>query len=608
MLSLLPLVSSGCGGRSSLDLGSVAVGAPETGGSSTGGTGGNPSGGSGAFGSGGAHSGGSSGGTSVGGAQSFCGDGVVQGNEACDDGNLGNDDACTVLCEPPECGDGFRNALETCDDGNHDNYDDCTLFCEPPGCGDGFQQSGEECDDANLSDFDSCSSECKLSMCGDGFVQPGEVCEDGNETTGDGCGQCQQVVQIVTGRTHTCSLDSAGRVKCWGDNWQGQLGLGDNQDRGEQDGEMGDSLPYVDLGTDRRALLLAAGAGHTCALLDDQSLKCWGYNYGGQLGLGDTLNRGDDPGEMGDDLPAIELGSGRHAVEVVAGGGHTCALLDDGALKCWGENYSGQLGGQEFGSRGGLPGEMGDALPSVDLGSDRTIAGIAAGDWHTCARFDDGAAKCWGENFYGQLGLGDAFDRGLAPTEMGDALPPLDLGTGRSVTALTAGSKHTCALLDDASLKCWGANVAGSLGLGDTNVRGREPGDMGDALPSVDLGAGRSVVKVLAGLVHTCAVLDDASLKCWGYNSMGQLGLGDAEPRGDAPNEMGDNLPAVNLGTERSVVAPALGSDHTCALLDDTTVKCWGMNARGQLGAGDVLRVGEAPEQLGDNLSTVLVP
>ena len=98
-------------------------------------------------------------------------------------------------------------------------------------------------------------------------------------------------------------------VKCWGNNWDGQLGVGDTNHRGDGPGEMGDNLPAVDLGTGRTATAISMGDGYTCALLDDNSVKCWGYNYYGQLGVGDTNNRGDGPNEMGDNLPAVDLGS-----------------------------------------------------------------------------------------------------------------------------------------------------------------------------------------------------------------------------------------------------------------------------------------------------------
>jgi alpha-tubulin suppressor-like RCC1 family protein len=249
---------------------------------------------------------------------------------------------------------------------------------------------------------------------------------------------------------------------------------------------MGDALPVVKLGTGRSARAIATKNQHTCALLDNDQIKCWGWNSYGQLGVGDTNARGDGPGEVGDALPIVNLGTGRSARAVATGFEHTCALLDNGQIKCWGHNDVGQLGLGVAGDRGDNPGEMGDALPSVDLGTGRSARAIAAGKSHTCAILDNDQVKCWGRNDVGQLGLGDTQYRG-AQGGMGDALPSVDLGTGRSARAIAEGESHTCVLLDNDQVKCWGDNSWGQLGLGDTNNRGDQPGEMGDVLPAIDL-------------------------------------------------------------------------------------------------------------------------
>src|SRR4029079_11590079 len=111
-------------------------------------------------------------------------------------------------------------------------------------------------------------------------------------------------------------------------NVDGQLGLGDGANRGETPGQMGDGLPAVNLGTGRKAGMVSIGGNHSCVMLDNAQIKCWGLNDKGQLGLGDTNTRGNDPGEMGDNLPTVDLGVGRTAKAVYAGTSHTCALLD----------------------------------------------------------------------------------------------------------------------------------------------------------------------------------------------------------------------------------------------------------------------------------------
>jgi len=411
--------------------------------------------------------------------------------------------------------------------------------------------------------------------------------------------------KLIAGFTHTCVLRDSGTVKCWGGNYFGQLGLGDTNHRGNEAGEMGDALPSVDLGSGRTALALTGGDYHNCALLDNGAVKCWGRNDYGQLGLGDTNNRGDGAGEMGDALPVVDLGTGRTAIALTAGGGHTCALLENNQVKCWGYNVDGQLGLGDTNHRGDEPGEMGDALPAINLGGGRTAVSLTLGGLHTCALLDNSTVKCWGYNFTGQLGLGDTYFRGDGVDEMGDALPAVDFGSGRTAIALTAGNTFTCALLDIGAVKCWGSNNLGQLGLGDTDHRGDGPGEMGDVLPAVDLGSGRTAWALSAGSGHICALLDTGEMKCWGHNGYGDLGLGDTDYRGDGPGEMGDTLPAVDIGSGRVALALAAGGGHTCAQLDNGAVKCWGSNLYGQLGLGDTSHRGDGLGEMGDSLPAV---
>jgi alpha-tubulin suppressor-like RCC1 family protein len=193
---------------------------------------------------------------------------------------------------------------------------------------------------------------------------------------------------------------------------------------------MGDALPTVDLGTGRFATSVVAGADFTCALLDNGQVKCWGANDMGQIGSGGTGNIGDQPGEMGDALAPVELGAGRTARSLsTVGYRHVCALLDDGTLKCWGNNLDGQLGLGDIVNRGDQSGQMGDNLPVAELGTNQTALMVGTGAFQTCALLANGLVKCWGA---GGLGLGDITSdkiaRGDQPGEMGDALPFVDLG------------------------------------------------------------------------------------------------------------------------------------------------------------------------------------
>jgi len=435
-----------------------------------------------------------------------------------------------------------------------------------------------------------------------------------------------QVTALQTGAYHTCATLIDSTFKCWGFNDSGQLGQGDTVNRGNAPGQMGNALLNIDVGTHRTVIAFTTGGFHTCVILDNFTVKCWGNNLSGQLGLGDTANRGDGPDEMGDTLPAVDLGvdvdgNPLQAVAISAGAFHTCAVLNDKAaeqslVKCWGDNSSGQLGLGDTANRGDAPNEMGNSLPPVDLGTGRTAVGIVAGAYHSCALLDDFTIKCWGDNRDGQLGQGDTNNRGDAPGEMGDSLPPIDLGTGRTATFVAAGLYDTCSVLDDGTAKCWGDNQSGQLGQGSMNALGDDPNEMGDNLPPIDLGTGRTALILsvngdpVSDRASACALLDDSTVKCWGDNSAGQLGQGNtaAMPTiGTQSNEMGDNLPPIDLGDSGKAIDLGSAFYHTCALLSSQRMKCWGLNDVGELGLGDTVNRGGEPGQMGDNLPAINV-
>ncbi|MEZ4270267.1 MAG: hypothetical protein R3C68_02155 [Myxococcota bacterium] len=508
-----------------------------------------------------------------------CGVGVCAGNT----GSLACVDNVVIDTCDPFLGAAVSDV--TCD-GVDDDCDPLT----PDGAAD--PRLGTPCDGP---DADGCPDDV-YDACSHGAL----VCD----AAGTGTDLCGEVQTLDTFDQHTCAVLGNGSAKCWGVNQYGYLGLGDTLSRGDDLGEMGDALPVVDLGSGRFALSVAVGAQHGCAILDDTTLKCWGRNLSGRLGLGDTDNRGDAPGEMGDNLPAIDLGAGRRAVALSPLALSMCVLLDNASVKCWGRNANGEAGLGDTNDRGDEPGEMGDNLPAIDLGTGRTALQVSSGEFHSCALLDDHTVKCWGASVSGALGLGDTEVRGDNPGEMGDNLPVVDLGTERTAIAISAGRVHNCAILDNGALKCWGRNDSGELGLGDTTSRGALPNDMGDNLPEIDLGTGRTAIAVAAGN-STCAILDNQALKCWGRNSSGELGLGDVEHRGDEPGEMGDNLPVVDLGPGRTAREVVVGLSHTCARLDNDTIKCWGFNDQGQLGLEDTASRGDASGEMGDNLPAV---
>jgi alpha-tubulin suppressor-like RCC1 family protein/tRNA A-37 threonylcarbamoyl transferase component Bud32 len=351
-------------------------------------------------------------------------------------------------------------------------------------------------------------------------------------------------VPIAAGESHTCAILDNGSVSCWGSNWAGQLGNGATTDRLTP-------TQTSSLGEGRTAVAITAGNAHTCAILDDGSVSCWGYNAYGRLGDG-TTNERNTPTQTS------SLGFGRTAVAINAGNAHTCAILDDGSVSCWGFNAYGRLGD-------GTTNERNTPTQTDSLGTDRTAVAITAGEYHTCAILDDGSVSCWGRNYYGQIGDGTTTDRNT-PTQTSS------LGVGRTAVAITGGNAHTCAILDDRSVSCWGSNGDGQLGDGTYTNRNTPT-------QTFILGEGRTAVAISAGYAHTCAILDDGSVSCWGRNNYGQLGDG-------TNNERNTPTQTSSLGVGRTAVAITAGNAHTCAILDDGSVSCWGRNANGQLGDG----------------------
>ena len=412
----------------------------------------------------------------------------------------------------------------------------------------------------------------------------------------------ERIGYLSAGDTHTCVVLVDNSVKCFGLGNEGQLGNESTSNIGDGVGASVASSSAISLGLGRSARAIATGTSHTCALLDNSTVKCWGYGAVGAIGSGSTESRGDNSGEMGDALLAIDLGSGRTATMIAVGSNHSCALLDNATVKCWGRSNSGQLGYNDTVTRGDAAGEMGNVLPAISFAAGRTATAIATGANHSCALLDNAQVVCWGDNAYGQLGQGNMDNIGDGVGATVAATPTINMGTGRSVVAISAGDLHTCALLDNATVKCFGSAGNGRLGTGDTLDIGDEPNEMGDALLPISMGTGVSAVAISAGGAHTCVLLNTAAVKCFGNGADGKLGIGSQADIGDGPGEMGDALATVSLGTGRTVLAVSAGLAHTCAMLDDASVKCWGNGGSGRRGSGNTTRVGTTTAQMGDNL------
>lgn len=408
-------------------------------------------------------------------------------------------------------------------------------------------------------------------------------------------------VKVATGNGTACVVFNDGSLKCWGANGSGQLLIGNTTNKGDNANEMGTNLPFADLGAGRSVKDLSVGLDHVCAILDNDKVKCWGANSYGQLGYGDTSGRGGSANTSGDNLPYVDLGTNRTAKKVFAGHGHTCAILDDDSAKCWGRNNQGQLGLGDKNSRGDGANEMGDELDSVNLGSGRTVKAMALGSLHTCAILDNNTAKCWGRNNYGQLALGNTTTRGDNPNEMGNNLATINLGTNRTAKAVVAGVSHTCFLLNNDQVKCWGRSNQGQLGYGNTNSIGDSSSEVGDSVSNVSLGSGLSVLQISSTHNHNCVKVSTNLVKCWGRNNNGQLGIGNTNSIGDGSNEMGDQLAVADLGGE--VESVSAGRQFNCALMANKRVKCWGGAGSGALGNGSTnSHRGDGANEMGDQL------
>jgi len=263
-------------------------------------------------------------------------------------------------------------------------------------------------------------------------------------------------------------------------------------------------------------------------------------------------------------------------IQLVAGALHTCALLENGGVRCWGDGTSGQLG---YGNTNNIgDDEHPAATGNVDVGGE--VTQLAAGTSHTCAVLKEGRVRCWGSNVFGQLGYGNTNDIGddETPASAGD------VNVGGPVMQLVAGSRHTCALLEDGRVRCWGLGTSGQLGYRSSN----NIGDGEHPAAAGDVNVGGTVTQLAAGSSHTCAIVESRTVRCWGSGGSGQLGYGNPNTIGDDeyPEAAGD----VNVG--RPAIQLAAGAYHTCALLDNDQVRCWGSAAEGKLGYGNTSDIG----------------
>jgi alpha-tubulin suppressor-like RCC1 family protein len=402
---------------------------------------------------------------------------------------------------------------------------------------------------------------------GDGDGETGDGETDGDGDCEPDCTITDGPKRLAVGGRHTCVLQFDGDVHCWGENRWGQLGLGHTVDIG--DDELPNAAGPVPLPAP--AVDLAAGRFHTCALLEGGALICWGLNTYGQLGRGDMAFIGND------ELPSLDgaVDLGAPVLSVHAGPLTTCAITSDHELFCWGYNgVSKSLLGYAS------PENIGDDEPPsaagpVDVGG--PVLEVAIGSGHMCALLDGGDVRCWGT---GGPALGADHGQAIGDDEFPSAVEPIELG-GPAV-AVAAGWTHACALLDGGEVRCWGSGTSGALGYGDfasvtvPNTAG--PVALGDEAIAIGL-----------GLSHSCAVTRDGSAFCWGDEGNGRLGYPGVE------GWIGGELEPIDVGPldlPGPVLEIAGGDAHTCARVG-LEVYCWGAGWAGQTGYATTASIGD---------------
>ncbi len=340
--------------------------------------------------------------------------------------------------------------------------------------------------------------------------------------------------EVAVGRAHLCVRTRAGLVRCAGDDAYGQLGDG---------ASAASSTAFVEVSGLVDAASLSAGADHTCARRASREVVCWGRNQHGQLGDGTFV-----------DAPAPVSVPGLTVRQVRAGGAHTCALTTDGTIACWGEGTQAALGDGVLADRASPA-----AVPG--LSAQRWVT---AGDHHACALSDTLEVRCWGDNTFGEAG-GDT-ERQSAPAAVLGLSGVVALDQGGTADS----NAFRCALLDTGEVHCWGgltSNASGQLGNGTTTP----------SVVPVRVSGLSDARAIAVGGTHACALRTGGTVVCWGGDSVGQLGDGAPLAAASSP------VPVTGLS---GVQALAASNSTTCALLAGGTVRCWGYNFYGALGAG----------------------
>ncbi len=341
----------------------------------------------------------------------------------------------------------------------------------------------------------------------------------------------ENIIAIASGANHSIALRSDGTVLTWGRNFHGQLGNGIT-------GNISKKPVRVPGLTNVKAI--AGGGSHTVALMEDGTVRTWGWNFFGQLGDRSNTDR----------AAPVQVPDLENVRAIAAGETHTMALMDDDTVRTWGCNSYGQLG----------HGTDTDSNRPVQVPGLNNLKAIACGGYHTIVLEDDGAVWAWGNNEYGQLGNGTE-EISLIPVRAADL---------NHVISVAGGDMHTIAIRDDGTVWTWGNNEYGQLGDG-TNTDSNVPVSVSSVFNV------RQVISVAGGGSHTIALGNDGTVLAWGRNSYDQLGK-------SVRAQTGTPVQAYRL--DNAIISVAGGELHTIALGEDGKVRTWGNNKYGQLGNG----------------------
>jgi alpha-tubulin suppressor-like RCC1 family protein len=335
------------------------------------------------------------------------------------------------------------------------------------------------------------------------------------------------IVQVSGGYVNTCALDADGLVYCWGDNSYGQLGL-----NGVNQGIWETIMPIQIAGLSGKVRKIVTGTNFNCALMYDGAVQCWGQNDDGESG---------NPDLTSDVIIPNTVNLTERALQLSAGGAHSCALLPSKRVACWGANYNGQLGNTVVDNKSAEP---------VFVENLKDVVNVVVGTDHSCALTKDAEIWCWGNNEKGQLGNPNIGKKNPTPMQVD---PGLLNGTP---IAISAGAEISCALMSDkTTVQCWGANEYGQLGNGLSN-------NIPNSMPSLVVALAGPVDRVIPTSWNTCFLLSDGRMQCAGINRWGTNGNA-TNSGNNNPNPTPDFVDNLN-NTLSPMITP--GADHFCVV------------------------------------------